>query len=409
MKRIVLITSLFILSININAQGLHFSTDEELKDVDVWINDSQGISEDIPSTFSLEKYCPPPLSQGADGTCVGYSVCYAAMSIMNNYQMGITDPFLKYALAFDPYFMYSALRMNMDVDCQEGLNMGTAMNFLYEKGLKRWAMMPYLDCRYEWSSDEWKFVQHYAQPFSIVNYNKIENMQDVKVLVGNSYPVMIGISMGKSIYSSTDMGGTVGANGLWTPKENEDFLGGHALTIIGYDDSKFGGAFRVMNSWGDKYGDNGFIWIKYSDYMSVVKEAWVIIPKSLGHKDENSINTDYFGLYDFENGNSYEGMISNDDFNGVGYYLWKDGDVYFGLWENGKRNGPGIFFDKKKQEYQNVNYENDIYIEDEGQGFSGDSRTKKLDTYLEKFKINLKKGKAGHDFEMPEIGSRRMH
>ena len=33
----------------------------------------------------------------------------------------------------------------------------------------------------------------------------------------------------------------------------------HAMTIIGYDDNKYGGAFEVMNSWGEAFGNKGFV------------------------------------------------------------------------------------------------------------------------------------------------------
>jgi hypothetical protein len=39
---------------------------------------------------------------------------------------------------------------------------------------------------------------------------------------------------------------------------------GHAMTIIGYDDNKGpNGAFQVVNSWGEVWGDNGYVWIDY--------------------------------------------------------------------------------------------------------------------------------------------------
>src|SRR5690625_7623232 len=44
---------------------------------------------------------------------------------------------------------------------------------------------------------------------------------------------------------------------------------GHAMTIIGYDDSKgSGGAFRVVNSWGSDWGDKGYIWIDYQFFLN---------------------------------------------------------------------------------------------------------------------------------------------
>jgi len=38
-------------------------------------------------------------------------------------------------------------------------------------------------------------------------------------------------------------------------------LGGHAVAIVGYDDSKQ--AFKIANSWGTGWGVNGYGWISY--------------------------------------------------------------------------------------------------------------------------------------------------
>jgi hypothetical protein len=38
------------------------------------------------------------------------------------------------------------------------------------------------------------------------------------------------------------------------------------MCIVGYDNNRYGGAFRVLNSWGSTWGDGGFVWIKYKDF-----------------------------------------------------------------------------------------------------------------------------------------------
>ena len=43
-------------------------------------------------------------------------------------------------------------------------------------------------------------------------------------------------------------------------------LGGHANTIIGYDDTK--AAFLVQNSWGTSWGNKGFYYLPYSVFSS---------------------------------------------------------------------------------------------------------------------------------------------
>ncbi len=46
-----------------------------------------------------------------------------------------------------------------------------------------------------------------------------------------------------------------------------EYAAGHAVLIVGWDDDLCGGdgAWRVKNSWGTMWGDDGFFWIKYGD------------------------------------------------------------------------------------------------------------------------------------------------
>ena len=48
----------------------------------------------------------------------------------------------------------------------------------------------------------------------------------------------------------------------------------HAMCVIGYDDDKAGGAFEIMNSWGNNWGNKGFRWVKYSDFAEFVDFAF---------------------------------------------------------------------------------------------------------------------------------------
>jgi C1A family cysteine protease len=51
---------------------------------------------------------------------------------------------------------------------------------------------------------------------------------------------------------------------------------GHMMLIIGYDDGKAnGGAFRILNSWGKEWGDNGKLWIKYNDFFKYIERFGV--------------------------------------------------------------------------------------------------------------------------------------
>lgn len=54
------------------------------------------------------------------------------------------------------------------------------------------------------------------------------------------------------------------------------YIGGHAVTIVGYDDNKaYGtnsgqkGAFKMANSWGTNWGNRGFFWVGYEYFKTI--------------------------------------------------------------------------------------------------------------------------------------------
>jgi hypothetical protein len=62
----------------------------------------------------------------------------------------------------------------------------------------------------------------------------------------------------------------------WSGKYPLKGQGGHAICIVGYDDTKFGGAFEIVNSWGESWGKDGFIWIKYKDIYKMFPTFFMI-------------------------------------------------------------------------------------------------------------------------------------
>jgi C1A family cysteine protease len=56
----------------------------------------------------------------------------------------------------------------------------------------------------------------------------------------------------------------------------EQLLGGHAVCVIGYDDSK--SAFLVRNSWGSRWGWNGNFWLPYAyaTNTNLAFDAWAL-------------------------------------------------------------------------------------------------------------------------------------
>ena len=48
-------------------------------------------------------------------------------------------------------------------------------------------------------------------------------------------------------------------------------------------------------------------------------------------------------IFEWSNGDRYEGFVSDGIFRGSGKYFWKNGNIYEGNYENGSRSGKGVF------------------------------------------------------------------
>jgi transcription initiation factor IIF auxiliary subunit len=47
------------------------------------------------------------------------------------------------------------------------------------------------------------------------------------------------------------------------------------MLVVGYDDTKE--AFKLMNSWGDDWGVDGFCWIDYNSFAQMINQSFVVL------------------------------------------------------------------------------------------------------------------------------------
>lgn len=83
-------------------------------------------------------------------------------------------------------------------------------------------------------------------------------------------------------------------------------LGGHAVSLVGYDDSKQ--AFLIRNSWGPEWGDKGFVYISYEDTSGIGNNTWgfEVSPNAKYLTVEYPRNNDYVS------GDSEFSFVTND-------------------------------------------------------------------------------------------------
>ncbi|MBL7738012.1 MAG: peptidase C1A papain [Chitinophagaceae bacterium] len=227
----------------------------------------------LPEAVSLLQYAPPRGDQGQQGSCVAWSSAYAAQTVLTAAATH-QDPA---SIAFSPSYLYNQIKLE---GCQ-GSYIQRAMEAMQRNGGVPISQYPYdqQDCdRMPSSGDVNAGRQNTIHGFTRLtsgdNINAI-SVRAVKEHLSKDAPVVIGMMVGQSFMQ--DMMGKE----LWTPQgmdASQVGMGGHAMCVIGYDDRKFGGAFQIMNSWSERWGNNGVGWVRYGDFKSYVKEAYGIDP-----------------------------------------------------------------------------------------------------------------------------------
>lgn len=227
-------------------------------------------TKNLPANHIIsENFFPPVGEQGEFGSCVAWATGYALGSFYFSAknQWGKPNDLSK---IMSPSFVYHQIReCNCGPDC--GTYIGDALELMKTKGITSWQSMPYdlNNCNLPNQS-----MMNLASSNKIKGYNRLKNrlnLNEYKSYLSNDVPVIIGSSLGVNFDYYGPKSGVFNCTQL---EQNS----GHAMLIVGYDDNKR--AFKIMNSWGKDWGENGHIWVEYECFKLMMSdngsEAYVI-------------------------------------------------------------------------------------------------------------------------------------
>lgn len=229
----------------------------------------------LPSSVDLSPRMPPPGNQGQQNSCVAWASAYAVKSYQEQIERnwGYDSPVGggKGEKVFSPAFIYNQINRGQD----KGSYIKDAMNLFVQQGAAPWSAMPYTskDYRAQPSAEARNIASRYrAKGYFQVRYDDLTRIK-TELYKGN--PLVFGMPIDDAFYKLR--GSDV------YDKQGGSVHGGHAMAIVGYDDSKTSpsgdvGAFKIINSWGTGWGDKGYGWISYRMFMSLA-------PQILGMND----------------------------------------------------------------------------------------------------------------------------
>ncbi|WP_302625988.1 C1 family peptidase [uncultured Eubacterium sp.] len=243
-----------------------------------------GLEEELYGSIDLStsEYFPEITNQGGLGACTSFAQTYYQFTYEMNRKMNraaTTESTLS------PIYPYNLIANN---NGNSGANPARLYSLLQHKGTIPWSGTEYsrnpktwFPTKENWNkADNYRLKKYYFFGKNLGNSgNEISSPKDSKLNIIKSM-----LNMGQVVcittYISSRKEETLGQN---SPHAGEmiitDILGQqgcHRMTIVGYDDNIWvdingdgqvqeaeKGAFKIANSWGDNWGNDGFCWFAY--------------------------------------------------------------------------------------------------------------------------------------------------
>lgn len=230
---------------------------------------------------STLKYFPPIRSQGSLGSCAQFSAVYYTLTHMTALARDWDAKNGGDSYRFSPKWTYNMLN--------GGANVGTwhydAYAIAMKHGLATWAEFPYDSDYRAWCLNPavWKNAINVrsAQAGKVLDVDTDTGLEKLKELLNNGYVLNFATYINSWLWKGI-------SDDLSTPDDDQyvgrkcaymvnGTSGGHAMTIVGYNDniwvdingdgsvqSSEKGGLRIANSWGTSWNEAGFAWVSYN-------------------------------------------------------------------------------------------------------------------------------------------------
>ena len=214
-----------------------------------------------------KNWVSPILNQGNCGSCVAF----AAIGVLET-QMNIASAFPQLNMRMSPQNLFAC----GGGYCDYGWYPGAAAHRLMTDGVPDEACLPYTSgVTGEDVACESSCGDTVKRSRKIANYGSptrsLTSVDEVKLALQHG-PVMTTMT----VYSDF----MTYAGGVYKHTVGES-LGGHAVSIVGYDDVTQ--SYIIRNSWSEEWGEKGFAHIAYSDTSGIGNSTWGFdIPSAQG-------------------------------------------------------------------------------------------------------------------------------
>lgn len=219
-------------------------------------------------------------NQSGQNSCAAWAATYYLMSHEVCLTKGCNNLSLKEKI-FSPRWTYNMINSGADT----GAYFSDAFTVMRHHGAVTNAEFPYGSDYRGWSlnPEHWRSaIYNRMSPMATAAIGTDLDMENVKQILLNGHIVVMGTYINSWLYKTIGVNSNAESNlyaGQHIAYAMNGTSGGHAMAIVGYNDSVWTdingnlqvdtgelGAFKVANSWGTSWKNAGYIWVSYDAF-----------------------------------------------------------------------------------------------------------------------------------------------
>lgn len=227
--------------------------------------------------YQGKNWISPILNQANCGSCVAF----AAIGVLES-QLNITSLIPNLNTKLSPQFLFGC----GGGTCDFGWMPQSAARFLQKTGVPDEACLPYTS-----GATSENVTCQAACGNSAARAQKISSFTNPSRGISNIPAVKQALLQGPLMTTLTVYADFVTYSSGVYKRTSSQMLGGHAVSIVGYDDDTQ--SWIIRNSWGEEWGEKGFAHIAYSDDSGISNSTWLFALPAVGGYTSTLAPRDY--------------------------------------------------------------------------------------------------------------------
>lgn len=208
----------------------------------------------LPPRVDLREKCSKVEDQKDLGSCTANALA-GAVEYLERKDLKEKEK-VKFADASRLFIYYNERVIEHSVRSDSGAQLRDGIKTLAKQGVCTEKTWPYVVSRFAVKPSTTCYKE--ASDRQITSYRRILTLDEMRACLAEGYPFVFGFT----VYESFESQNVAKTGVLDMPQPNERTVGGHAVMAVGYDDHDK--RFIVRNSWGPKWGLNGYFTMPYA-------------------------------------------------------------------------------------------------------------------------------------------------